>query len=225
MGAPRRIGLVAVWFGTLGLAACQQGPESPTQPTANREYAPLEVRCSADVTLTCTVERFGEGDLTAQAEWFATDVMWGTVPDPGVTFTRPGVPVATRPVRLYIGARVGTETDRSSYSYEMAPGARAVQLAALLGFVYQGETGNSGLGDARVEIVEGEGSTGLSATTTANGSYTIFHVRVGVPLRIRGSKAGYEPSVATHQGIKPHPLGFPDAESIFQHFWLKQPSR
>ena len=221
MGRYRHAWLGGVIVTALSLGGCQAA-ETPTQPTARFSLAPLEVRCSADATLVCAVQRFGEGDLTAQAQWFATDVIWGTQPDPAVTFPTPGVPVVARPVRLYIGARVNTETRASSYSYEMAPGSRAVPLAALSGFVYEGEAGYSGMSDARVEILEGEANAGLSATTNLNGFYLIFHVRVGVPFTIRASKSGYGPSVAAHQGIKPHPLGFPDAETISQHFRLNQ---
>jgi hypothetical protein len=167
------------------------------------------------------VQRFGEGDLTARAEWFATDVMWGTTPDARVTFRAPGVPEATERVRVFIGARVGTETDQSPYSYETAPGARPSPLAALSGFVYEGDSGLTGLSNVTVEILDGDGTAGLSATTNGNGFYIIFHLRVGVPFTIRASKVGYEPAVAAHQGIMPSPQGFPDSDTIFQHLRLK----
>lgn len=135
-----------------------------------------------------------------------------------MTFTQPGVPVATRRVQLYIAARVGTETRASSFSYEMAPGAKAIPLALLLGYVWQGETSLAGLADVRIDILEGDGVAALSAMTNMNGSYQLFHVRVGVPFTIRAFRPGWTPSVVRHEGIKALPEGFPDFLTTVQHF-------
>lgn len=220
----RRLPLALVGWMVVALAAgaCGGTPTGPGPSAPRTSYAPLDVRCWIEAELLCSVHRFGEGDLTARAEWFATDVIWGTVAFPGVTFPRPGVPVATRPVRLYIAARVGTEARASSFAYEMAPGARPIPLALLTGFVFEGDTGFTGLEGVKVEILDGEGVAGFTATTNLTGSYSISYVRVGVPFTMRASRTGYEPSVVRHDGIKMLPEGLPDFATTAQHFRLKK---
>ena len=222
MGASRlRLAIVGCLVATAGMAACGETPTSPATPgTARNTFAPLDVRCWLEAELLCSVHRFGEGDLTARAEWYATELIWGTTADPAVTFPRPGVPVASRPVKLYIAARVGTETRASSLAYDMAPGARPIALAALVGFSYEGDTGFTVLEGVRVDLLDGDGTAGLSAVTGGGGFYTISHVRVGVPFTIRASKAGYLPVNVQHPGIRVLPEGFPDTASIAQHFRL-----
>ena len=108
MPARHGLFLVSVFAALLGVAACSDTPTSPQAPIGRGSYAPLDVRCWMEAELVCNVHRFGDGDLTANAEWFATELPWGTVGDASVTFTRPGVPVASRPVKLYIAARTAT---------------------------------------------------------------------------------------------------------------------
>lgn len=222
MSARHGWALVSLFGAVIGIAACSETPTSPQAPVGRGSYAPLQVQCTMEAELLCSVFRFGEGDLTAGAEWYATGLPWGTVPEPGVSFPRPGVPVASRPVKLYIAARVGTETDASSFAYEMAPGARPVLLAMLTGLVYEGDVGFTGLEGVDVQILDGEGMAGSSTTTNVSGFYAMSYVRVGVPFTIRATKNGYEPSLARHDGIKALPEGLPDFFTTSQHFRLKR---
>ena len=221
---PARHGLfrVSVFAALLGVAACSDTPTSPQAPIGRGSYAPLDVRCWMEAELLCNVHRFGDGDLTANAEWFATELPWGTVGDASVTFTRPGVPVASRPVKLYIAARVGTETRASSLSYEMAPGAVPIPLAALTGFTYEGDIGLTTLEGVRVEIAGGSGVATASALSGGGGFYSIMHVRVGVPFTIRASKDGYGTVDVQHPGIRVLPEGFLETSTIAQHFRLNR---
>ncbi|HUU34108.1 MAG TPA: carboxypeptidase-like regulatory domain-containing protein, partial [Vicinamibacterales bacterium] len=182
--------------------------------------APLEVVCSTDGPVMCTARRFGEGDLTGVVQWLASSTNTVQEPEPSVSFPSPGVPVPSRWTQVYIGARLGSEVDASSFAYEMAPGARPILLAPLVGYVYEGETGLAGLSDVKVEIIDGEGNAGLSRTTNVNGFYQMFHVRVGVPFTMRASRLGYVSALASHPGIEVHALGFPDIDTSFQHFHL-----
>lgn len=218
--AARHVGLLL-----LLLAGCHSTPTEPTAAVPDgRSYVPLNVSCLMAPELACVVTRFGQGDLTSQAEWYATDVMYGTTAADGVTFPRPGVPVPSRPVKLYIAARVGTETRASSLSYEMAPGARPIELAALFGFAYEGDTGFNGLEGVRVEALGGDGVTGASAVTGSNGFYLLSHVRVGVPFTLRASKTGYRSVDVAHPGVRVLAEGFPDTTTTAQHFRLtRQP--
>lgn len=218
-----RLAVVGCVVTAVGMAACSGTPTSPASPgTARNSFAPLDVRCWMEAELLCSVNRFGEGDLTARAEWYATELSWGTTADPAVTFPRPGVPVASRAVKLYIAARVGTETRASSFAYEMAPGARPIPLAMLTGFVFEGDTGFTGLEGVKVEILDGEGVAGFSATTMVNGYYAIASVRVGVPFTMRATRTGYDSSVVRHEGIKVLPEGLPDFPTAAQHFRLNK---
>ncbi len=213
--------LVSVLAALLGTAACSDTPNSPTPATSTaRGYAPLDVRCWIEGTLLCSLNRFGDGDLTDKAEWFATDLPWGTTPDPSVRFPRPGVPVASRPVKLYMAARVGTEVDASPVSYELAPGAAPIPLAALAGFTFEGDSGFTALDGVRVEILNAPGTAATS--TLSNGFYSIQHVRVGVPFTMRASKDGYASAEVQHPGIRVLPEGFPDAATTAQHFRLNR---
>jgi hypothetical protein len=201
------------------LVACQQ-PETPTQPTGKPQYVPLSVRCGVEPSLRCTVQRFGEGDLTAMAEWFATDVIWVGGVDRRVSFPSPGVPVVNERAQVYIAARVGTETRASSYSYELAPGAAAVPMAIFSGYTFDGDTGFVGVSGVAIELT-GASVVPQTATTDVNGRYAFSHVRVGVPLTIRASRSGFESQTVPHEGIKPASEGdFPDAGTTVQHFRL-----
>lgn len=210
-------------LGLLLLAGCHS---TPTEPTAagpdGRTYVPLNVNCLMAPELACAVTRFGQGDLTAQAEWYATDVIYGTTADPAVTFPRPGVPVASRPVKLYIAARIGTETRASSLSYDMAPGTRPIPLAALVGFTYEGDTGFNVLEGVRIEVLGNESVAGASTVTGAGGFYQLWHMRIGVPFTMRASKPGYTSVDVPHPGIRIAPEGFPDVATSAQHFRLNR---
>lgn len=221
MAARHGLALVSVLAALLGAGGCSETPTSPAPPTS-RSYAPLDVRCWIEGTLLCSVNRFGDGDLTGKAEWFATDLPWGTTPDPSVTFSRPGVPVASRPVKLYMAARVGTEADASPLSYELAPGAAPIPLAALTGFTFEGDTGFTGLEGVRVEIAGGTGITPASIVSGGGGFYMVTHVRVGVPFTMRASKDGYGSVDLQHPGIRVLPEGFPDTSTTAQHFRLNK---
>lgn len=221
MAARHGLTLVTV-LAALGAAACRETPTSPGPSTGRGNYAPLEVHCLTAPELACLVRRFGGGDLTARAEWYATDQPGGTTTDPAVTFPRPGVPVAARPVKVYIAARVGTEARASSLSYEITPGAAPVSLAAVLGFTYEGDAGFAALDGVRVEIVSGPGLAATPAVSGINGLYTIPHVRVGVPFTIRASKTGYGSVDVQHAGIRVLSEGFPDTSTIAQHFRLNR---
>lgn len=212
--------------GVLVLALLAGCGGAPTEPTAlvpdGRNYIPLNVNCLVSPELACVVTRFGQGDLTAQAEWYATDVIYGTTADPAVTFPGPGVPAATRPVKLYIAARIGTETRASSLSYEMAPGTRPVPLAAIAGFTYEGDTGLTTLDGVRIEIVDGEGIAGMSVVSGLSGFFLLSHVRIGMPFTMRASKPGYTSVDVQHPGIRVGPEGFPDVTTTAQHFRLNR---
>lgn len=213
-------GASAALAAVLGLTACQGAPTTPTQPTGRGNAAPLEVVCSTDGPVTCSARRFGEGDLTGVVQWLASSTNSVQEPEPSVSFSSPGVPVPNRWTQVYIAARLGSEVDASSFAYEMAPGARPILLAPIVGYVYEGETGLAGLSGVTVEIIDGEGNKGLSRTTNLNGFYQMFHVRVGLTFTMRASKPGYVPALASHPGIQIHPMGFPNVESSFQHFRL-----
>lgn len=200
-------------------AACQQ-PETPTQPTGKPQYIPLDVRCTVDAALRCTVQRFGEGDLTASADWFASDVIWAATADPRVSFPYPGVPVASERVQLYIAARVGSEVRASLFSFEMAPGARPIPHAIFSGYAFDGETGFVGVSGVTIRL-EGEGVPTQTATTDVNGRYAFTHVRVGVPLTVHASRDGFAPQSARVEGIRATAEGnAPDVSTAVQHFRL-----
>lgn len=222
MAARHGLVLVSVLAALLSAAACsEETPTSPALPTS-RSYAPLDVRCWIEGTLLCSVNRFGDGDLTDKAEWFATDLPWGTTADPSVTFSRPGVPVASRPVKVYIAARVGTETRASTLSYELAQGVAPIPLAALTGFTYEGDTGFTTIEGVRVEIVGGNGVAAASVVSGGGGFYMFTHVRVGVPFTMRASKDGYGSVDVQHPGIRVLPEGFLETSTIAQHFRLNR---
>lgn len=211
--------LVAVCVAAVGLSACQEA-STPTRPTGKPQYVPLEVRCAVTAGLACTLRRFGEGDLTAAAEWFATDVIWVGGVDPRVSFPSPGVPVVSDRAQVYIAARVGTETRASSYSYELAPGAAPVPMAIFSGYTFDGDTGFVGVSGVAIELT-GDGIVPQAATTDVNGRYAFTHVRVGVPLTVRASRSGFEPQTLQHGGIRPATEGdFPDTSTTVQHFRL-----
>lgn len=211
--------LVAACAVVLGLSGCQDAA-TPTQPTGKPQYIPLEVRCSSGGALSCTVQRFGEGDLTARVEWFATDVAWGTTADPRVTFPVAGVPVTSERVQLYIAARVGTETRASSYSYDLAPATPPVPMALFSGYTFDGDAGFVGVSGVAVELA-GDGIVPQAATTDVNGRYAFTHVRVGVPLTIRVSRSGFASQTAQHGGIRPATeCDCPDWSTTVQHFRL-----
>lgn len=223
MAARHGLTLVSVCAALLAVGACSETPTSPEAPSTGRSnYAPLDVRCWIEGSLLCSVNRFGEGDLTDKAQWFATDLPWGTTPDPAVTFTRAGVPVASRSVKLYIAARVGAETDTSPLSYELAPGATPIPLAALVGFTYEGDTGFTTLEGVRIEIVGGNGVSAASLVSGGGGFYQFTHVRVGVPFTMRASKEGYTSVEVQHAGIRVLDGGFPDTASAAQHFRMNR---
>jgi len=205
------------------LTACQQA-ETPTRPTGKPQYIPLDVRCTADAALRCTVQRFGEGDLTARADWYASDVIWAATVDPRVSFPSPGVAVASERVLVYIAARVGSETRASSFSYEMAPGVPPLPHAIFSGYVFDGESGFVGVSGVTIRL-DGDAIPTQTATTDVNGRYAFTHVRVGVPLTIRASRDGFAPQTARAEGIRPTPEGnAPDVATTVRHFrLLRQP--
>ncbi len=213
-----------VWLAlatAVAIASACENAEPPTRPSAAKpQYVPLDVRCTADAALRCTVQRFGEGDLTARAEWFATDVMWVGGVDARVRFPAPGVPQASEPVTAYIAARVGGDTRASLFSFEMAPGARPVPHATFSGYVFDGDTGFVGVSGVAIRL-EGDGIAPQTATTDVNGRYAFTHVRVGVPLTIAASRDGFAPQTARVDGIRPTPDGnSPEVSSAVQHFRL-----
>jgi hypothetical protein len=215
--------LVALCGVALSLSACQEAAEGPTQPTGKPQYIPLEVRCSSGASLSCSVQRFGDGDLTARAEWFAIDVIWVGAADRRVSFASPGVPVPSERVQVYIAARVGTETRASSYSYELAPGTAPVPMALFSGYVFDGDTGFVGIAGVTIDLQE-EGAAPRTATTDVNGRYAFTHVRVSTALTIRAARNGFESQTARHVGIMPAAEGpFPDSSTTVQHFRLRRP--
>ena len=80
-------------------------------------------------------------------------------------------------------------------------------LAYVSGFVYSG--GGVPLGEATVEIIDGEGTGRRAVTLVGNGSWTIEFLRLNAPFTARASKRGYSSEVKTHPGIVDNPLGYP----------------
>jgi hypothetical protein len=215
-------GLTAVSLGLLVAAACEIG--TPSEPSRLKpQFVPLVVTCDVVPVWRCTASRFGDGDVTARAQWSAADsfrlamdtVVSGST---AVEFPSPGLPRALRPAEVYIRADYVTTNGQhlravAPHAYAAESGGQAVPMAYVSGtsFVGPPSTGPSAvrLGGVTIEIVDGEGAGKQAMTRDDNAFYMIEFLRLGIPFTVRASKPGYEPDVRVHPGIVNGETGHP----------------
>jgi hypothetical protein len=180
-----------------------------------------EVRCTVSALLAG-----GERpDLTTSVTWSAADstLSDGLVPSTVAVVSAQGVLMPQQRGNVAIHARhprYGHSV--APYSYLVDPSSPAVALAPfLMGFVSEVD-GTAPIQGVAIEILDGGSERGKSDVTRVNGYYFIQHIRMGVPLTVRASKAGYQSVVSTHAGIvdaSGHPI------ENFLHFRLpRQPT-
>lgn len=206
-------------------AGCGGSPSSPSEWHKPPGPPPLTVRCAVAPAFSCTANVYGEGDVTAAADWSAADTVrfaWDVpvTPSSAVDFPSPGTPRVHREENVYIRAdyvssKWGIMRGYSPYGYAVRPGAASVPLAYLSGFA---RTEGTELGGVTVEIIEGEGLGKRAVTRADNSSYMIEFLRVNAPFTVRASKPGYSSDTKVHSGIVEAPYGYPENNTL--HFRL-----
>ena len=176
----------------------------------------IEIHCAA--TGVINGQRMG---MTNLVTWSVADsaLSDGLTPSSAAVISAPGIVTPLRPGIVAVHARypnVGHSV--AHYTYAVDPSSPPVVLAPhLTGFVSEAD-GQTAVAGALVEILAGGPETGKTDTTRVNGYYFIQHVRMGIPMTVRASKAGYESVVSSHPGIVDSPSGHP--EGNFLHFRL-----
>jgi len=122
------------------------------------------------------------------------------------------VPVSRGNIAIHVRAPAAHVV--APHTNAVDPAAQVIVLAPyLVGFVSEAD-GATPVADARVEIIDGGLDTGRSNQTRVNGYCFIEHVGMGVPFRLRASKPGYVPSVASHAAIVDGQNGYPQTITL-----------
>ena len=196
-------------------AACKDGPTTP-RPYHKPQFYPLEVSCVTVPQLRCTAFRFNEGHITHRVSWSAADSFQlamdrPVTPSATVDFPTAGVPRILAPGAVYIRADY-TAADNgfmkavAPFQYIVAPGEPAIPAAYI--------TGNTGVGGALVEILDGEGAGRTLTTREDNPFFIMDFFRLERPFTVRASKPGYEPDVQQHPGITVGPSNYPTRPTL-----------
>ncbi len=227
------------WLIAAAVATAACGAQAPTAPASYDHSGPPppQMQCGLPAgsvpapqapagTLACTLQAWnGKAwvDVTAQAEWSTSDPAIGQVMSPGY------IRAVSRGIVRVTAVYASLTVRGWPYSYLLDPAAPTITLSTLTGNVLEDVPGYPKplIGDVQIEIIEGTHNIGRTATTIANGAFSMPDFWMNEPFTARASKAGYESLTIACAGV-PSYGGFgcsgpnlsPNAQSL--NFFLKR---